>query len=126
MILSPLEKALESLKKVLLEPENDITRDSAIKRFEYTYELSWKFLKRYLEEVSPTPSEIDSYSFKDLIRTGFEVGVIRDVETWFGYREARNKTSHTYNETTAKDVYRILKDFAVDVDFLLGALKKND
>ena len=47
--LSPLKKALESLKKSILQPINEFTRDSVIQRFEYCFELSWKNMKRYLE-----------------------------------------------------------------------------
>ena len=47
--LSPFEKALQSLVLVFKEKENAITRDAAIQRFEYTFELSWKVLKRYFK-----------------------------------------------------------------------------
>lgn len=41
------QKALASLKQALAERENDIIRDSVIKRFEYTFELCWKNAKVY-------------------------------------------------------------------------------
>ena len=51
-----LKKALDSLEIGIQETENLATnsefkliaRDGVIQRFEYTFELAWKTLKRYL------------------------------------------------------------------------------
>lgn len=123
IIFAPLEKALKSLKNVVQLRLDDVVRDSAIKRFEYTYELAWKMLKRYLQETSSSPSEIDELGFRDLIRLGVESGLLRDSLAWFGYRESRNRTNHTYNEMTANDVYNSIPAFIVDVDYLIAKLK---
>ena len=42
--LSSLTKALESLDVALAKDKDEFIRDSVIQRFEFTYELSWKFL----------------------------------------------------------------------------------
>ena len=34
--------------------DNDIYQDALIKRFEFTFELAWKFLREYLEDQGPT------------------------------------------------------------------------
>lgn len=47
--LTTLEKAIESLESIVQKPIDDIVRDATIQRFEYTYELAWKTLKRYLK-----------------------------------------------------------------------------
>lgn len=40
-----LENAIKSLEKALSRiPKNDIERDGVIQRFEYTFELAWKFV----------------------------------------------------------------------------------
>jgi nucleotidyltransferase substrate binding protein (TIGR01987 family) len=44
------QKAVKRLDEILKEEKSDIVRDSAIKRFEFTFDLSWKLLKTYLEE----------------------------------------------------------------------------
>jgi hypothetical protein len=58
--LTSLEKALESLKRGVVrsrdDPADEELRDAVIQRFEYTYELSWKMLKRILETESPVPA----------------------------------------------------------------------
>ena len=50
-----LDLALKVYDKNLLPEDNSeklLLRNGVIQRFEFTYELSWKMLKRYLEEYS--------------------------------------------------------------------------
>jgi hypothetical protein len=44
------ERATARLAEALALPKDAIVRDSAIQRFEISFELCWKFLKAYLEE----------------------------------------------------------------------------
>ncbi|MGB1092199.1 MAG: nucleotidyltransferase substrate binding protein [Oceanobacter sp.] len=124
--LSPLTRALNSLDRAvsrsLREPEDEEVRDSVIQRFEYTYELCWKMLKRQLEMDSASPAEVDSLSFRDLIRSGAERGYIQDPSAWFVFREMRNITSHTYNAEKAKKVHRSAIEFAEHARSLLEKL----
>lgn len=128
--LSPLEKALQSLEKAVvrskLEPKDDMIRDSVIQRFEYSYELSWKMLKRQLEKDAANPTAIDAMSFKELIREGAEKGLIQDPEAWFEYRNQRNITSHTYNEQKAATVYQAAVSFLPDAQNLLKTLNNRN
>src|SRR3989338_4205107 len=98
---SPFEKALVSLKKGLKRatehPKDEELRDACIQRFEYSFELAWKMLKRQLEKEDGNSSEIDSYSKKNLFRVSGEKGLIGNVENWFNYLEKRNLTAHTYD-----------------------------
>jgi len=129
--LTPLEKALSSLKLAIerteREQSDDMLRDSVIQRFEYTYELCWKMLKRRLEMDVPSPESIDAMSFREMIREGAERGLIDDPLVWFDYRQKRNLTTHTYDEAVAKDVYLAAVAFARDAQALLAALlQRND
>jgi nucleotidyltransferase substrate binding protein (TIGR01987 family) len=125
--LSSLVDALKSLKKALgrakMAPEDDELRDACIQRFEYTYELSFKMLRRYLEMTSDNPREVDAYAFRDVIRIGAEKGLIAKVEAWFDYREARNQTSHAYDREEAEEVYAMIPAFADDAQDLLDHLQ---
>ena len=98
---SSYEKALTSLQKVLdrsrAVPGDEDIRDACIQRFEYTYELAFKMLKRQLEQELPTREEVDHLPFKEVIRVGAERGLIAAPERWFDYRDKRNITSHTYD-----------------------------
>ncbi len=128
--LTAFEKALTGLevaiKRSKSEPEDEIVRDAVIQRFEYSYELSWKMLKRQLELELPTPSEVDQFSFKELIREGAERGFIDNAENWFVYREQRNITSHVYDEKKAIKVYSFVLKFILDAQKLLRELKKRN
>lgn len=128
--LSSLSKAINSLDEVLeackQEPENAFLQDASIQRFEYTYELCHKMLKRYLEMSEPSNATIDSMSFADLIRTAEEKQLIAsNWKTWVLFRQARNLTSHTYDKLKADQVSEILPSFLQEAHFLLQQLKKN-
>ncbi|MEB3222998.1 MAG: nucleotidyltransferase substrate binding protein [Candidatus Sericytochromatia bacterium] len=55
--LSNFENALMRLSEVLArDPADDIVRDAAIQRFEFTFEACWKAIKRQLAAVFPASS----------------------------------------------------------------------
>ena len=125
LALSPFEKALESLNHVLSLPKDDIIRDSAIKRFEYTYELAWKMIQRWRKD-NVSPEKADPLTRKDLFRLAAQNGLIKDPAPWFGYHEARNETSHAYNEAKAEKVYKAATLFAGEATSLLEELKRRN
>jgi nucleotidyltransferase substrate binding protein (TIGR01987 family) len=125
-ILTPFEKALSSLEEVLRLPVDPIIRDSAIQRFEYTYELAFKFMKRFLKEAAASTAGIEENGFKDILRAAAAAGMVEDVERWFSYRGARNMTSHTYDEKKAAQVFGLLPAFARDARSLLEALQRRN
>jgi len=105
--------------------ERDIQiRDGLVKRFEFTYELSHKMLKRYLELNSANPAQFDQMIFSDLIRTGNEQGLLAsDWMVWKNFREMRSSTSHAYDEVIALKVVSGIPDFLKEVKFLLHQLQ---
>lgn len=125
---SPLDKAIARLEEGLARYRLDVSdtqiRDGLIQRFEFTYELSHKMLKRYLEAVSPTPAQYDGMPFQDLIRTGNEQGLLRgDWPAWRQYREMRSRTSHTYDEDVALEVVAGIPAFLAEAAHLRDQLK---
>lgn len=128
LIITPIQKAFESLNKglgrAIANPEDLEVRDGCIQRFEYTYELAIKFLKRYIEQESVSTENVDQLNFRDLLRVSFEAGLIQDVNLWFTFREARNNTSHAYNELKAKEVFAVIPEFSKQVHFFIHELEK--
>ncbi|SRR5271157_818807 len=127
--IGALEKAVSSLEAALARhdqtPGDDMIRDACIQRFEFTYELSHKMLKRYLEATSANPDEIDNLSFQDLIRTGSERGLLlSDWSRWKDYRTARSTTSHTYDEDKAREVFAIVPEFLREARYLRDQLRE--
>ena len=45
-------------------------RNSVIQCFKFTYELSWKMLKRFLEATEASAADLDLATFQSLIRLG--------------------------------------------------------
>ncbi|MDR1123037.1 MAG: nucleotidyltransferase substrate binding protein [Elusimicrobiota bacterium] len=129
--LAKLEKALKSFdravkasQKVLNSKELDIketVRAGLIQNFEFTFELCWKFIQRYLELNNQISKIIPK---KQLFREAFENGLIKNPETWFEYLEARNKTAHIYGEEASDIVYALSKKFSKDAKELLRNLDK--
>lgn len=127
--LTSFEKALNSLFEVIevynSDKNNLITRDSMIQRFEYTYLLSLKMIKRYLAKSAFVFENLEGMSFNEMIRQANKMGLLRsNLEKWDDYRQKRNLTSHTYDEEAAKSVVSIIEDFALEAEFLLTSLKK--
>ena len=116
--LNPLEKALAALDRGLTRwqatPADTELRDACIQRFEFTFELSWKMLKRRLQLDLPNAQAVDTMTWRNLMRTGAEQGLIQNVDAWMVYRDKRNITSHTYDEVKAREVAAIVPDFAND------------
>ncbi len=118
---APLQKALTSLEDILKQPINEYLRDGVIQRFEYTFELSWKLIKRYFDEIGRRDIPAGP---KPLIREAGKENLIDSVEMWLEFLEARNKTSHIYNEKEAASVYELAKQFPPYVQVLLNSLDK--
>lgn len=121
LVITPLRNAVASLGTALAQPKNEFIRDAVIQRFEYTYELAWKMLRRQLVEDLGAEA-VTPLSRQDLFRLAAEHGLIADPLPWFAYHKARNITSHTYNETVAEEVYQAAQSFLGDAEGLLRAL----
>lgn len=121
-ILNAFRFALEALRRALAQPKDEYLRDSVIQRFEFTYELAWKSLKRYLEEDEGTEN-VDILSRRDLFRLAAEKGLLDDPLAWFGYHQARNETVHTYREAKAEEVYTVAAAFQAEAGRLLERLE---
>ncbi|MEO5364541.1 MAG: nucleotidyltransferase substrate binding protein [Magnetococcus sp. DMHC-8] len=126
--LAPLENAVQRLAEGLARHRQAVTddqiRDGLIQRFEFTYEISHKMLKRHLVRVSFSPEQFEGISLADLIRSAKEQGLLLgDWVDWKGYREMRGKTSHTYAEEVAIAVVREIPAFLAEARHLLEQLK---
>ncbi|MBI5936825.1 MAG: nucleotidyltransferase substrate binding protein [Betaproteobacteria bacterium] len=127
--LTPLANAALRLKEGLQRYRRDTSdtqiRDGLIQRFEFTYEISHKMLKRYLEMTSPSPEQYDIMPFQDLIRSCNEQGLLLgDWPKWRSYRDMRSKTSHTYDEDIALEVVQGIPAFLDEAEYLLARLRE--
>lgn len=136
--LSSLRKSVDALVAVLARSEDtdfmasldevarNAIRAGAIRHFEFTYELCWKFMKRWLA-TNISPNAADGVTRRELFRLAAEQRLIVDVEQWMRHHAARNETSHIYDPEIADRVYDAALDFAGDARSLLEALEaRND
>jgi nucleotidyltransferase substrate binding protein (TIGR01987 family) len=124
--ITPLEDALKTLEDIAQryqrEPDDDAVRDAVVKRYEYTYSMAVKMLKRFLENFT-AELDADTMTFKEFIRTGAQRGLLLgDVQKWDDYRTKRNKTSHAYKVDVALDVVSVVPDFIKEVKYLVRVL----
>lgn len=94
-----------------------------IQNFEFVYEISMKMLRRQLELEADSPIDVDQASFRELLRIAAEKGLIDDVEAWFGFRQMRNITAHTYDHAKAQQVYAATQGFLTHARDLLARLE---
>lgn len=125
---SSLAKVITRLDEGLVRYRSDESdaqiRDGLIQRFEFTYDLAHKMLRRGLEAGAANPEEIDRLTFPDLIRTGVEQGLVAGQwADWRTFREMRNITSHTYDEAKAVQVVAAIPAFLAEARNLLQRLQ---
>lgn len=97
--------AEESLDDEILD---EMIKEGLIQRFEYTHELAWNVMKDYAE-YQGNPNIGGS---RDASREAFQLKLVTNGHIWMDMITSRNKTSHTYNEETANEIYgKILKEY---------------
>ena len=132
--LTSLEKAVAQLADALDTYHDEIIqksprhkkhmRSAVIQSFEFTYELTLKMIKRYLEMALFNPTATASMNFKDIIREAYQKNLVRsDVSVWEQYRENRGITSHTYDEEKAQDVFEAASEFIHEAKYVLSSLQ---
>ncbi|MGI8772207.1 MAG: nucleotidyltransferase substrate binding protein [Acidobacteriaceae bacterium] len=121
--LTPLKNAINRLTEALARfkatPDDTVIRDSVIKRFEFTYEVSHKMLRRFLAEYGADADGVSAMTFPELIRTANQKNLLRsDWPRWHDFRDARNRTAHTYEEAIAQAVLAEIPDFLEEAKHL--------
>ena len=96
-----------------------------VQHFEFTFELSWKMLKRQLEREMPSPSELDGSSYRELFRLGHQRGLVCAIEPWFEFRELRNITTHTFSCDKADKVAASAPALLAAAQALLSAIESH-
>jgi nucleotidyltransferase substrate binding protein (TIGR01987 family) len=110
------QKALVALETIYLKPmqEDRSNIDATIQRFEFTFELAWKFLKDYFSERG-----IELNYPKEVIQQAFNVNLIDNESLWVKMLKDRNMTSHTYDEKLADEIYVRIKLYVPELRCLL-------
>ncbi|QXE89586.1 nucleotidyltransferase substrate binding protein [Geomonas subterranea] len=122
-------KTLESSLTLLTASDPDsieyeIYRNAVVKGFELTLETGGKLLRKALKAYTGSPREVDSLTYKDVLRHAAKHGLMEadTVERWFLYRDNRNSTAHDYGVGFAEDTLKVLPGFIVDARALEATL----
>lgn len=121
-----LEKASATLTEALqfaekskaTEVQFKIARDACIQRFEYCIELSWKTSMKRLGSQTKFA--------KPAVREMARADLIDSAETWLQFIEARNLTSHSYDESVAKNLFETIQIFSAELTKLIQKLRQLD
>lgn len=102
---SNLENAFDFLKEGLKKESLDPYQEAGIiQTFEFTFELSWKTLKDYLESMGTTVAFP-----REAIKEAFAAQIIKDGHLWLEMLDKRNILSHTYNRKKASEAVQLIK-----------------
>jgi nucleotidyltransferase substrate binding protein (TIGR01987 family) len=83
---------------------NEMEEQGLVQSFEFTFELAWKLLKDYLESKGFK----DFHGSKDTFKLAFQEGLISDGELWMEMLDNRNRSSHTYEESIARQIISLV------------------
>ncbi len=116
--LGKFKEALNRLNEAVQLKDSPLLVDAVIQRFEFSFELAWKTLKRVLIDegvIVQTPREV--------LKEAFKLGYLEDEELWLDMLSDRNSMIHTYNEMQALEVYKNVPRY---YESLLSLYKKID
>lgn len=97
--LKQFTEVVDSEQKYKEDGFGDIYLDIIVKRFEFTYEMAWKALKRYLNYIG-----IEANNPRAVFKEAFAQGIIHDEDIWLDMIEQRNLSSHVYDYNEIKEI----------------------
>ena len=102
------KKAVAALERSVVAARernlNEMEEQGLVQGFEFTFELSWKLLKDYLESKGFK----DFHGSRDTYRLAFQEGLISNGEIWMEMIDSRNRSSHTYEESIAREIISLV------------------
>jgi nucleotidyltransferase substrate binding protein (TIGR01987 family) len=117
--ISALIYVHQKLHDGLTQAKNQLERDGLIQRFEYTYELAWKTIKKILASKG-----IIANSPRDVFRAAAQLNIIDNPTLWFDFVDKRNMTTHVYKQELADDVLEIVPVFDQEITKLIKTIQK--
>jgi len=116
--IAPLLSAHLQFEQALKVAKSDLEKAGTIQYFEFTFELTWKTLRRILKARGK-----DLNSPKTVLREAALEGLINAPEIWFQFIDDRKETVHTYRRELAEQIFSRLPTFNSEVSKLISKLK---
>jgi len=98
--LVKLIEAQEVKSQLINANLGDIYLDVCVKRFEFTFEMSWKAIKRVLSMLGIEGIKSPRACFKE----AFSQGMLAEQHIWLDMIEMRNLSGHVYDESEMKQL----------------------
>jgi nucleotidyltransferase substrate binding protein (TIGR01987 family) len=86
---------------------SDVYLDVAVKRFEFTFEMAWKAIRRYLDF-----SGVTCKSPRACFKEAFAQGLVEEEGVWLEMIEFRNLSTHIYNEQEIQELLDYVSSFS--------------
>ena len=104
-----LNDAISRLEEAVVMPldEHRIIIDATIQRFEFTFELFWKTLKRFMSLEG-----VETKTPRETLKKAFQFEWIDNEEMWLSMLADRNEMSHVYDEEKAKEIFCRIQKYA--------------
>ena len=102
--------ALKNLEEIFdcNEPYGNVVLTGLVGLFEICFEQSWKAMKEILE-YNGVP-EGQTGSPRQILKSAYQVGMIKNEDVWLEALRSRNNVAHAYNYAIAMDIVRDTKD----------------
>ena len=116
--VGPFLKARGTFEDFRRDMKTDRDKAGAIQAFEFSFELAWKTLKRFLHVKG-----IEVRSPRDCFREAAAVALISNPKQWFLFLEKRNLTVHTYEPKIVEDILKVFDAYSAALDEMIGYIE---
>ena len=105
-------------------PHHEALGAAVVKSFEFTYELAYSAIRRYVSDFTLSPGQVGRMRNADIIRAAAVAGLIDPPEDWLIFRQRRNATAHEYfDESTIGRIIEVAPELHISVVALLKSLR---
>lgn len=107
--------SLDNLKDIFgyEEPYDNVIMTGLVALFEICFEQSWKAMKEVL--MMQGISESQTGSPRQILKSAYQAGMIKDEEVWLQALVSRNNVAHAYNKEIAQDIICLTKEKYYDM-----------
>lgn len=116
--------ALNNLKDIYSyeEPYDNVIITELVGLFEICFEQSWKAMKEIMTMNGVAESQTGSP--RQILKSAYQIGMIKDEDIWLAALVSRNNVTHAYNQEIAKDIvnqtktkyYRMFIDLRAEIE----------
>lgn len=117
--LERFSEAIDQRDELEQRGYGDIVLDLCTKRFEFTFEMSWKAIKRGLDYLG-----IEAAYPRVCFKEAYAIGLINDQDIWIDMIEQRNLSSHVYNQNEVRGLLLKLESYRNNFQLLYQSLEQ--